>query len=112
MVQDSSLNKPSKRPQRIPSHKVPHNIQKTPGIPLATHTDNLLEIPLLTASIPHRQGAETVYMNERSTEIAREWNTSIFVAFDKISSDGVRRKNLSVQQIAALYSWWALTGSS
>ena len=29
---------------------------------------------LQTAFIPHRQGAEAVYMIERCTELAREWN--------------------------------------
>ena len=62
----------------------------------------LLKLPplswktLQTAFIPHRQGAEAVYMIERCTELAREWNIPVFIAqldlkkaFDRISHDSI-----------------------
>ena len=35
---------------------------------------------LQTAFIPHRQGTEAVYMIDRCTELAREWNIPVFIA--------------------------------
>ena len=83
----------------------------------------LLKLPplswktLQTAFIPHRQGAEAVYMIERCTELAREWSIPVFIAqlglkkaFDRISHDSIAemlcRKNLCPQLVAVLCSWW------
>ena len=83
----------------------------------------LLKLPhlfwktLQTAFVPHRQGAEAVYMIERCTELAREWNIPVFIAqldlkkaFDRISHDSnaemLCRKNLCPQLVAVLCSWW------
>ena len=83
----------------------------------------LLKLPplswktLQTAFIPHRQGAEAVYMIERCTKLAREWNIPVLIAqldlkkaFDRISHDSIAemqsRKNLCPQLVAVLCSWW------
>ena len=55
----------SERPQRVSSHQLPDHLSQTPGYIW------LLKLPLIswktlqTAFIPHRQGAEAVYMIER-----------------------------------------------
>ena len=41
---------------------------------------NHIRETLQTAFIPHRQGAEAVYMIERCTELAREWSIPVFIA--------------------------------
>ena len=72
---------------------------------------------LQTSFIPHRQGAEAVYMIERCTELAREWNIPVCAAqlnlkkaFDRISHDSIAemlcRKDFCPQLVAVLCSWW------
>ena len=80
----------------------------------------LLKLPsslLQTAFIPHRQGAEAVYMIELCTELAREWSIPVYIvqldlknACDRISHDSIAemlcRKNLCPQLVAVLCSWF------
>ena len=67
---------------------------------------------LQTAFIPHRQGAQAVYMIGRCTELAREWIAQLDLnkAFDRVSHDNIAellcRKNLCPQLVAVLCSWW------
>ena len=61
---------------------------------------------LQTVFIPHRQGAEAVYMIQLCSEMAREWSIPVFVAqldlkrgFDRISHDSIQENVMSQKPV-------------
>ena len=99
----------------------PRGLNEFRPISCLTTFRKLLEYIWLLKTASHlledTEGAEAVFMIERCTELAREWNIPGFIAqldlkkaFDRISHDSIAemlcRKNLCPQLVAVHCSWW------
>ena len=103
-------------PHRGIAPSLPHHLQIAPGMGyLWLHT-----LPTLCWQTSQTAFIPPLPSSPLPLSPLREWNMPIFLAqldlkkaFDSMSHDRIasmlRRKNLTVQQIAVLCSWWALS---